>query len=165
MRQKFLKQLSKKVNLIGVTGTHGKTSTTALLAHIFMFNGINISYIYGGVTSFNGIGGHYGDESLPLLLETDEAFNSYVYAVALEPDNANFHRNLSTLKKYKEGDTQLIQMQTLLSSTSISKSERINLCFALAKAYEDLEVLMIFTSSYLRSHSTFRMPPSLLTLT
>ena len=72
-RPEFLKQLSKKVNLIGVTGTHGKTSTTALLAHIFMFNGINISYIYGGVTSFNGIGGHYGDESLPLLLETDEA--------------------------------------------------------------------------------------------
>ncbi len=76
-RPEFLKQLSKKVNLIGVTGTHGKTSTTALLAHIFMFNGINISYIYGGVTSFNGIGGHYGDESLPLLLETDEAFNTF----------------------------------------------------------------------------------------
>ncbi len=76
-RPEFLKLLSQTVYLIGVTGTHGKTSTTALLAHIFKFNGVNISYIYGGVTSFNGIGGHYGDENLPLLLETDEAFNTF----------------------------------------------------------------------------------------
>ncbi len=76
-RPDFLKLLSQTVNLIGVTGTHGKTSTTALLAHIFKFNGVDISYIYGGVTSFNGIGGHYGDENLPLLLETDEAFNTF----------------------------------------------------------------------------------------
>lgn len=76
-RPEFLKLLSQTVYLIGVTGTHGKTSTTALLAHIFKFNGLDISYIYGGVTSFNGIGGHYGDENLPLLLETDEAFNTF----------------------------------------------------------------------------------------
>jgi UDP-N-acetylmuramate--alanine ligase len=76
-RPEFLKLLSQTVYLIGVTGTHGKTSTTALLAHIFKFNGVDISYIYGGVTSFNGIGGHYGDENLPLLLETDEAFNTF----------------------------------------------------------------------------------------
>ena len=76
-RPNFLKLLSTTVDVIGITGTHGKTSTTALLAHMFKFNEIDISYIYGGVTSFNGIGGHYGDENLPLLLETDEAFNTF----------------------------------------------------------------------------------------
>ena len=76
-RPDFLKLLSKSVDVIGITGTHGKTSTTALLAHIFKFNDIDISYIYGGVTSFNGIGGHYGDKNLPLILETDEAFNTF----------------------------------------------------------------------------------------
>ncbi len=76
-RPDFLKLLSESVDVIGVTGTHGKTSTTALLAHMFKFNDIDISYIYGGVTSFNGIGGHYGDENLPLILETDEAFNTF----------------------------------------------------------------------------------------
>ena len=76
-RPDFLKLLSASVDVIGITGTHGKTSTTALLAHIFKFNDIDISYIYGGVTSFNGIGGHYGDENLPLILETDEAFNTF----------------------------------------------------------------------------------------
>ena len=76
-RPDFLKLLSSSVDVIGITGTHGKTSTTALLAHIFKFNDIDISYIYGGVTSFNGIGGHYGDKNLPLILETDEAFNTF----------------------------------------------------------------------------------------
>ena len=76
-RPDFLKLLSASVDVIGITGTHGKTSTTALLAHIFKFNDIDISYIYGGVTSFNGIGGHYGDKNLPLILETDEAFNTF----------------------------------------------------------------------------------------
>ena len=76
-RPDFLKLLSASVDVIGITGTHGKTSTTALLAHMFKFNDIDISYIYGGVTSFNGIGGHYGHKNLPLILETDEAFNTF----------------------------------------------------------------------------------------
>ena len=76
-RPNFLKLLSTTVDVIGITGTHGKTSTTALLAHMFKFNEINISYIYGGDTSFNGIGGHYGDINLPLLLETVDAFNTF----------------------------------------------------------------------------------------
>ena len=76
-RPEFLKILSQKNKIIGVTGTHGKTSTTALLAHIFHYNDRNVSYIFGGMTPFHGIGGHYGDKDQPLILETDEAFNTF----------------------------------------------------------------------------------------
>jgi len=76
-RAEFLKELSYENRVIGVTGTHGKTSTTALLAHIFHHNNINVSYIYGGSTSFHGIGGHYGKKDLPIILEVDEAFNTF----------------------------------------------------------------------------------------
>ncbi len=76
-RGEFLANLSKKNKIIGITGTHGKTSTTALLAHIFHYNNKDVSYIFGGSTSFHGIGGHYGKEDLPILLETDEAFNTF----------------------------------------------------------------------------------------
>ncbi len=76
-RPEFLNLLSKENKIIGITGTHGKTSTTALLAHIFHYNEINVSYIFGGITSFHGIGGHYGDEDQPIILETDEAFNTF----------------------------------------------------------------------------------------
>ena len=76
-RPTFLHSLSKEVEIIGITGSHGKTSTTALVAHIFHYNNVNVSYIYGGVSSFGNIGGHFGDENLPLVLETDEAFNTF----------------------------------------------------------------------------------------
>ena len=66
-RPEYLKNLSENHKIIGITGTHGKTSTTALLSHIFHFNNVNVSYLYGGITTFNGIGGHYGD---PCLLYT-----------------------------------------------------------------------------------------------
>ena len=72
------------------------------------------------------------------LGQLDEAFSSYVHALAIDPDNAEFHRNLALLKNYKEGDTQFAHMQSLLSSNNLSQSERIHLCFALAKSYADL---------------------------
>ena len=105
-RPSFLKLLSKTVNVIGVTGTHGKTSTTALLAHMFKFNNIDISYIYGGVTSFNGIGGHFGDKNLPLLLETDEAFNTFkeieiknLLVTNIDYDHIDYYKSFENLVK------------------------------------------------------------------
>jgi len=74
------------------------------------------------------------------LGQTDEAFNCYVQALAASPNNAQIHRNFGMMKHYKEGDTQLSHMQSLLSTNNLSNSDRSNLCFALAKAYEDLEM-------------------------
>ena len=72
------------------------------------------------------------------LGKLDEALDCYVNALAIEPDNPQFHRNLSTLKHYKDGDTQLIHMQRLFTN-NLNSSDRISLCFGLAKAYADLE--------------------------
>ena len=76
---------------------------------------------------------------LQQLGQFDEAFSSYVHALAIDPENTKFHRNLALLKNYKKGDTQVTQMQSLLSANNLDQSERIHLCFALAKAYADLE--------------------------
>ena len=70
--------------------------------------------------------------------QMDEAFSSFVHALAIDHSNAEFHLNLALMKNYKKGDTQLIQMQSLFSANNLSQSERIKLCFALAKAYADL---------------------------
>ena len=75
---------------------------------------------------------------LQAMGQVDEAFSNFVHAVAIDPGNTEFHHNLALMKNYKKGDTQLIQMQSLLSADNLSQSERIQLCFALAKAYADL---------------------------
>ena len=72
------------------------------------------------------------------LGQLDEAFSSYVHALAIDSENTKFHRNLALMKNYTKGDTQFIQMQSLLSANNLNQSERANLCFALAKAYADL---------------------------
>ena len=103
-RGEFLKQLSKENEIIGVTGTHGKTSTTALLAHIFHYNNIDVSYIFGGSTSFHGIGGHYGKKDLPIILETDEAFNTFkdieindLLVTNIDEDHLDFYGSFENL--------------------------------------------------------------------
>ncbi len=104
-RPEFLKNLSRENKIVGITGTHGKTSTTALLSHIFHFNNVNVSYIYGGVTNFNGIGGHYGDSELPIILEADEAFNTFenisisdLLVLNIDSDHLDFFENLNNYK-------------------------------------------------------------------
>jgi len=70
--------------------------------------------------------------------QVDEAINCYEKALSIKPDHADAHRNLSTVKKYIQDDTQVILMQKLLFAGELCQSDQIHLCFALAKAYEDL---------------------------
>ena len=76
-RPDFLAELTKHYKTIGISGTHGKTTTSSLLSHIYQYNNVDHSYIYGGITSYSGIGGHFGN-SKSLVLEADEAFKTFV---------------------------------------------------------------------------------------
>ena len=70
--------------------------------------------------------------------QIDEAIKCYEKTLSIKPDHADAHRNLSTIKRYTKGDTQIILMQELLSNGTLSLSNQIYLYFALAKAYENL---------------------------
>ena len=75
---------------------------------------------------------------LQMIGKNDKASLSYENAINSKANYASAHLNLSLIKKFSENDSQIIQMQNLVSSDHISKSEKSILCFALAKAYDDL---------------------------
>lgn len=59
----------------------------------------------------------------------------------LEIDNkhAKAHRNLSAMKNYTSEDPQIAVMESILNNKDLSESDSIELNFALAKVYEDLD--------------------------
>ena len=72
------------------------------------------------------------------LGQLEEAVRSYDKAIQFKPDYAEAHYNLSSLKKYESNDAQIGVMESLFTNIECRESDRMHLCFALAKAYEDL---------------------------
>lgn len=85
------------------------------------------------VDALNNLGNVYIELGLK-----NEAISCYEKALQIKPNFANIHRNLSTIKKFQEGDAQIDKIKSLLANNNLNASDRINLCFALANAYRDL---------------------------
>ena len=77
--------------------------------------------------------------TLQELGRLEESAASYEQAITLRPEYAEAHRHLTLLKKFSSKDDQFLQMQTLYCDPDMSESDRCHICFALAKASEDLE--------------------------
>ena len=71
--------------------------------------------------------------------QRDTAVKSFEKALAIQPNYVKAHHSLSILKKFTENDSQITLMKSLLSNSNLSQSDRIQLCFALAKANENLD--------------------------
>ena len=67
-----------------------------------------------------------------------DALNDFYEAIRLKPDYAEAHRHLSMLKKYKADDALIGTMESLLEKDNLTESDQMHLCYALAKAYEDM---------------------------
>ena len=70
--------------------------------------------------------------------EQELARDFFENAIALVPAYASAHHNLTSVKKYYEKDSQVIQIESLLSNTEMSIQDQIYFSFSLAKVYEDL---------------------------
>jgi UDP-N-acetylmuramate: L-alanyl-gamma-D-glutamyl-meso-diaminopimelate ligase len=97
---------------IVVTGTHGKTTTTALLAWVFEHNGLNPSYLIGGIPNNLSQGARFtdsewfvieGDEYDTAFFDKRSKFIHYQPEIAivnnLEFDHADIFENLDAIKK------------------------------------------------------------------
>jgi len=77
-------------------------------------------------------------DALRDLGQMAEAVHSYDRAIQIKPDFAKAHYNLSMLKEYRPDDAQTGLMESLYTDSEPGGSDRIFLCHALARIYEDL---------------------------
>jgi UDP-N-acetylmuramate: L-alanyl-gamma-D-glutamyl-meso-diaminopimelate ligase len=110
-----------------VTGTHGKTTTTSLLAWVFEHGGLNPSFFIGGIPTNLGQGARFTDSEW-FILEGDEydtaffdkrsKFTHYQPEVGiinnLEFDHADIFENLDAIKKTFSHFIRLIPRNGLL---------------------------------------------------
>jgi tetratricopeptide (TPR) repeat protein len=68
-----------------------------------------------------------------------EARQASEQAIQFAPRNATYYRALGDLRRYGAGDPLVAAMEELARDVSLSVEDRIELHFALAKAYEDLD--------------------------
>ena len=132
MRYCSLPELLKEFFIRGkrslvVTGTHGKTTTTSLLTWVFEHNGLNPSYLIGGIPNNLGQGARFADSEW-FIVEGDEydtaffdkrsKFVHYLPEVAiinnLEMDHADIFENLAAIQRSFNHFIRLVPRNGLL---------------------------------------------------
>lgn len=76
-RSELLHQLMLGYKPLLVTGTHGKTTTSSLLAHVLVHAGLDPSYAIGGMVSSLGSNGGHGKGEY-FVAEADESDGSFL---------------------------------------------------------------------------------------
>ena len=106
----------KKLKLIAVSGTHGKTTTTGMLVWIFKHLNIPVSYSVGTTLNF-GPSGKYDDNSKYFIYECDEYdrnmlhFRPYISAItALDYDHPDTYKNIHV---YKDAFSEFISQSNI----------------------------------------------------
>src|SRR5205085_2282413 len=110
-----------------VSGTHGKTTTTSLLTWVFEHNGLNPSYLIGGIPNNLGQGARFtesewfiieGDEYDTAFFDKRSKFVHYLPEVAiinnLEFDHADIFPDLEAIKTSFRHFIRLIPRNGLL---------------------------------------------------
>lgn len=75
-RPAMLNALTAAIGTIGIAGTHGKTTSTAMAVSAVRACGSDPSFIVGGEITALNTGAHLGDREM-LILEADEAFGTF----------------------------------------------------------------------------------------
>ncbi|URA09505.1 UDP-N-acetylmuramate--L-alanine ligase [Thermospira aquatica] len=104
-RAKLLNMLASSKYAIGVSGTHGKTTTTSMLAKIFLAADLDPSLAVGGVLSDIGGSGYDGKGKF-FIYESCEAFESFLklypdtaVITNVDADHLDYYKTFDNVKK------------------------------------------------------------------
>jgi UDP-N-acetylmuramate--alanine ligase len=91
---------------IAVAGTHGKTTTTAMIAHVLSGCGFDPSFVIGGALTGTATGGHLGSGDI-MVIEADESDGSFLQypreiavVTNIDPDHLS---NWGNAENYADG--------------------------------------------------------------
>src|SRR5665647_2040274 len=102
-RAELLAELARRQPVIGLTGTHGKTTATSMMVNVLAAAQRDDSRLLGAPVRGVGANGHWGRESL--ILEVDESYGSFALLVPsalgllnVEADHLDHYRTLDALE-------------------------------------------------------------------
>lgn len=103
-RPDVLGALGDTAPVVGVAGTHGKTTTTSMLATIFHAAGRDPGRLLGAPVAGVGEGGHWGRDP-EVLVEVDESYGTFAQLTPaalgllnVDPDHLDFYGDVATLE-------------------------------------------------------------------
>jgi len=104
-RPALLRGLTAALPTIGFSGTHGKTTSTAMAVTALRACHRDPSFIVGGEIAELNTGAHLGDEHV-LLLEADEAFGTFRHlhldalgVTNIESDHLDYYRTVTAVEE------------------------------------------------------------------
>ena len=104
-RPRLLEVLTAEYHTIGPTGTHGKTTTTAMMVAALRATGEDPSFVVGGEVTRLGTNAHLGT-SADFVLEVDEAFGTFEHVrlsglvvTNVEPDHMDHFGSADELEE------------------------------------------------------------------
>ncbi len=102
-RARAFSELARMKRVIGITGTHGKTTATSMMVQVSLAAGRDDGWLVGAPVLGVGAQGHWGDGDL--IVEVDESFGTFTelspYALGLlsvEADHLDFYESLDALE-------------------------------------------------------------------
>ncbi|MBS9523952.1 UDP-N-acetylmuramate--L-alanine ligase [Litoribacter ruber] len=108
-RSEVLGMITEGFKTVAVAGTHGKTSTSALVAHLLKVGGLNVTAFLGGITqNFNSnlLLSEGDSDAQVIVVEADEFDRSFLtlhpniaIVTSLDPDHLDIYGDANELEK------------------------------------------------------------------
>ena len=102
-RAEILAELMRLYATVSVTGTHGKTTTTSLIAHLFASTGLDPTVITGGIINAWGSNARLGDGKW-MIVEADESDGTFIkiptqigIVTNIDPEHLDYFKSVANM--------------------------------------------------------------------
>ena len=120
-RADVLAELMRVRTGIAISGTHGKTTTSAMIAHVLLTSGIEATFVVGAVIPSLQSNARYGPDPL-MVCEADESDRSFLKIPALCKVVTNI--DLDHMDEYRDETDLEDTFQAFLESTPFFRPNR-----------------------------------------